>query len=163
MTTTTTTNQAHATTTPAQRQHAGSCHCGAVRFEVLLDEHLGGSRCNCSICTKLGMTGVIARPAALALIAGEDSLSWYEWGGKTARRFFCKHCGVHCFARGHLVEVGGDYVSVNLNAVDDLDVGELSIVYWDGRHNNWYAGTRPTPWPITAAPAPAAASGPATS
>ena len=24
----------------------------------------------------------------------------------------------------------------------------IGIRYWDGRHNNWYAGTRDTPWPI---------------
>jgi hypothetical protein len=146
-------------TTPAQQRHAGSCHCGAVRFEVFLDERPGGSRCNCSICTKLGMTGAITKPAALTLIAGEESLNSYEWGGKISRRFFCRHCGVHCFARGNLVELGGAYVSVNLNAVDDLDVAELPIVHWDGRHNNWYAGPRPTPWPIDVSPVAESARG----
>ena len=83
----------------------------------------------------------------------------YAWGGKTARRYFCKICGVHCFARGYLAEVGGDYVSINLNAIDDIEVAELPLVYWDGRHNNWYAGTRATPWSVFASP-PAAWSDP---
>jgi hypothetical protein len=60
-------------------------------------------------------------------------------------------CGVHCFGRGHLVELGGDYVSVNLNCLDDVDPNQLSVVYWDGRHNNWIAGQRPAPWPISQA------------
>ena len=25
-----------------------------------------------------------------------------------------------------------------------------SVIYWDGRHNNWEAGPRPTPWPVSA-------------
>ena len=34
------------------RRHAGSCHCGAVRFQVRVDA-TPGTRCNCSICTKV--------------------------------------------------------------------------------------------------------------
>jgi hypothetical protein len=134
--------------TPVAPIHPGSCHCGAVRFQVALDDARPGSRCNCTICTKTGITGGIVKPAAFTLTAGEESLSFYEWGGKTGRRFFCRHCGIQCFGRGYLVEVGGDYVSVNLNAIDDIDVAQLSIVHWDGRHNNWHAGPRPTPYPI---------------
>ena len=137
-----------AASTPLTHPHPGSCHCGAVRFQVALPEAQTGSRCNCTICTKTAMTGAIVKPAAFTLTSGEDSLSSYEWGGKTARRFFCKHCGVHCFARGYLIQVGGDYVSISLNAIDDLDVAQLSIVHWDGRHDNWQAGPRPAPFPI---------------
>jgi hypothetical protein len=129
-------------------KHAGSCHCGAVRFEVRLEPAVTGSRCNCTICTKAAMTGTAVKPAAFTLLAGEDNVGAYEWGGKIARRFFCKTCGIQCFARGHLAELGGDYVSVNLNALDDLDAAELKMIYWDGRHDNWHAGPRPTPWPI---------------
>ena len=132
------------------RKHQGSCHCGAVRFEVVVDATAGG-RCNCSICTKLGVTGAIAKPDALAVLAGEDNLSTYEWGHKVSKRYFCRMCGVLCFARGHLAELGGDYVSVNLNALDDIDVGTIDIVYWDGRNNNWERGPRPSPWPIATA------------
>ena len=39
------------------------------------------------------------------------------------RRYFCKHCGIHCFGRGHLEVLGGDYVSINLNTLDDVDLG----------------------------------------
>jgi len=49
--------------------------------------------------------------------------------------------------------VGGDYVSINLNCIDDLDPNELNVSYWDGRHNNWHAGPRSTPWPISASSA----------
>lgn len=132
------------------QKHPGSCHCQAVRFEVALEPTAKGSRCNCSICTKLDLLSGIVKPDAFTLLTGEEHLSSYEWGGRTAKRYFCKHCGAHCFGRGYLVEVGGDYVSVNLNCVDDIEVKDVPAVYWDGRHNNWHAGPRDTPWPIFA-------------
>jgi hypothetical protein len=130
-----------------QTTHRGSCHCGKVRFQVEVDPSKG-SRCNCSICAKVGQTGAIVKPVAFALLAGEDSLGTYEWGHKISKRYFCKHCGIHCFARGHLAEVGGDHVSVNLNCIDDAELSAIEVTFWDGRHDNWRAGTRSTPWPM---------------
>lgn len=89
------------------------------------------------------------KPAAFRLISGADSLSTYEWGHKISRRSFCKHCGVHCFASGHLDVLGGDYVSINLNCLDDFDLSRTTLSYWDGRHDNWQGGMRDKPWPIT--------------
>ncbi|WP_394825560.1 GFA family protein [Pendulispora albinea] len=129
-------------------KHQGSCHCGAVRFEVAYDPSAGASRCNCSICTKTAILGAIVKPNAFTLLTSEGDLGWYEWGGKTARRFFCKTCGVQCFGRGYLEQVGGDYVSFNVNCLDDLEIKDLNVVYWDGRHDNWEAGPRPAPWAI---------------
>jgi hypothetical protein len=128
--------------------HRGSCHCGAVTFEAKFDATKSVGRCNCSICTKTSVSGVIVKPDQFVLRSGEDKLGVYEWGGRISRRFFCAHCGVSCFARGHLAEVGGDYVSVNANCIDDLDPSTLTVHYWDGRHDNWEAGPRETPWPI---------------
>ena len=129
--------------------HTGGCHCGAVRFDVQLAGLDGASRCNCSVCTKIAATAHIVKPAAFTLRAGRDSLSSYEWGAKISRRFFCRHCGVHCYGSGFLEEVGGDYVSVNLNCLDAVDPSQLAVIYWDGRHNNWEAGPRDRPWPIS--------------
>jgi hypothetical protein len=135
-------------TTPGKKTHIGGCHCGAVRFETELDLGAGGSMCNCTVCAKIASTGTIVRPSEFRLVQGEASLSTYEWGGRTGQRRFCKHCGVHCYLTGHLDVLGGDYVSVNLNCLDDFDRGQLTIEYWDGRHNNWQAGKRATPWPV---------------
>jgi hypothetical protein len=130
-------------------KHTGGCHCGAVRFEAVVDAS-AGSRCNCSVCTKVGQLGVVVKPEALVLTAGEDNLSFYEWGMKSGRRYFCKHCGISCFGRGHIAAIGGDYASVYLNCLDDVDPAEAKVTYYDGRHNNWQAGARSTPWPIKA-------------
>jgi hypothetical protein len=127
---------------------SGSCHCGAVRFEVELDLAAPLGRCNCSICTKLGVAGALVKPAAFRLLAGEDATAVYVWGAQISRRHFCRTCGVLCFGRGYLEEVGGDYVSVNANALDGIELTELPVQYWDGRHDNWEGGPRATPWPI---------------
>ncbi|HEY8073894.1 MAG TPA: GFA family protein [Labilithrix sp.] len=128
-------------------KHTGSCHCGAVRYEVDI-EGARMSRCNCTICTKTAITGGIVKPSAFTLLRGEGDLGTYEWGMKVAKRHFCKHCGIHLFGRGHLEVLGGDFVSVNVNTLDDLDPWKVDVVFWDGRHDNWQAGPRKEPWPI---------------
>jgi hypothetical protein len=134
----------------SEKKYVGTCHCGAVRFEVELAPDARVSRCNCTICRRTGVAGTMVKPSAFRLLAGEEALSSYEWGGRIAKRFFCKSCGVQCFAPGHLAELGGDYVSVNVNCIDDLEIDEAKVVYWDGRHNNWQAGPRNHPWPVHA-------------
>jgi len=129
-------------------RHTGGCHCGAVRFEVALGPEIRGSRCNCSICRKLAPTGCLLKPDALNLLAGDESLGDYEWGAHVSTRYFCKHCGVYCFGKGNIPELGGHFASVNLNCLDEFDVEAIEIVYWDGRHDNWMAGPRSKPWPL---------------
>jgi hypothetical protein len=140
--------ETQAPNTPFRATHQGGCHCGAVRFEVALPTGFNGSRCNCSICAKTAVTGAIVKPEAFRLLTGQDALSGYQWGAKISTRHFCRHCGVQCFGAGHLEQIGGDFVSVNLNALDQLDVSLLDIVYWDGRHDNWMEGHRAAPWPL---------------
>jgi hypothetical protein len=132
---------------PNLKKHTGGCHCGAVRFEVTIDTSAGGM-CNCSICAKTAQLGASVKPDAFKLISGAESLSTYEWGTKIGRRMFCKHCGIHCFGPGHLKEMGGDFVSINFRCIDDFDPLDAKVAYWDGRHNNWQAGQRSTPWPM---------------
>lgn len=128
-------------------KHQGGCHCGAIRFEVSLERGFKGTRCNCSICSKTAMTGAIVKPGAFRLLSGEGDRGSYRWGGMISTRYFCKHCGVYCYAEGHLEQIGGNYVSVNLNTLDEVDVNELDVIHWDGRHDNWMEGPRSTPWP----------------
>lgn len=39
-------------------------------------------------------------------------------------------------------------MSVNINTLDDFDPSEASLMYWDGRHDNWGAGPAMKPWPV---------------
>ncbi|MFO0594965.1 MAG: GFA family protein [Myxococcaceae bacterium] len=130
------------------KTHHGSCHCGAVRYEVELQLEGRATRCNCTICTKLGVSGAITQPPRFRLLQGEEVLARYARHPDIAQRHFCSRCGVHCFSRGTLPELGGAFVGINVNTLDDVDLGEFTFAYWDGRHDNWQAGLRPTPWPL---------------
>jgi len=129
---------------PEPIKHKGSCHCGAVRFEVPI-EVTAGTRCNCSVCQKTYVTSARATPGTLVVTAGGEHLSGYKTTHAT--RHFCKHCGVHLWGDGYVAEIGGDFLSVNLNALDDIEHSAVRVGHFDGRHDNWQAGMRDAPWP----------------
>jgi len=129
-------------------KHHGSCVCGDVRFEVELDP-TRGSRCNCTMCTKLGTIGTIVAPAAFRLTSDEAKLASFTRTPEIGTRYFCARCHIFCFSKGHLEMLGGDFVSVNVSCVDGFDLARATLVYWDGRNDNWESGPRSTPWPIS--------------
>jgi hypothetical protein len=123
------------------KTYRGSCHCGAVSFEADIDLALGTNKCNCSTCTKTRNWNVIIKPEAFRLTSGADSLSEYRFGTGQGQHLFCRNCGVRSFERGHVKEIGGDYVSVKVACLDDVDLTELiaaPVKYANGRDNKWW-------------------------
>ena len=125
-----------------KKTYCGSCHCGAVRFEVDIDLSAGTFKCNCSICTKSRNWLAVLEPDAFRLTAGESDLSDYQCGKQTTHHLFCKHCGVSSFEWGNDKNLGGKFYAVKVACLDDAPVDELvnaPITYVDGRHDNYKA------------------------
>jgi hypothetical protein len=124
-----------------RKTYHGSCHCGAVKFEADIDFAQGTSKCNCSICTKTRNWNVIIKPDAFRLVSGENDVSDYQFGTKAGHHLFCKHCGVRSFERGYVEQIGGNYVSIKVASLDDVDPRELieaPVKVGNGRDNKWW-------------------------
>ena len=118
----------------------GSCRCGKIRFEADIDLSAGTSKCNCTYCWKLRWWGVGIKPDAFRLTAGQEETGYSFPTSKTVTRAVCPHCAVIPFGWGH-TKIGGDFVSISVASLDDLDPAELiaaPVHYMDGRADNWW-------------------------
>ena len=111
--------------------YQGGCHCGAVRFTVIVDKH-EAIDCNCSICTKKGFLHLIVPPAQFTLLSGDDVLTTYTFNTGTAKHTFCRICGIHPFyrPRSHPEDI-----DVNVRCLDGDVLSQFQIVPFDGA--NW--------------------------
>lgn len=118
----------------------GSCHCGAVRFEVDADLAAGTLRCNCRICTKTRNWGVRVAPTAFRLLTPESELADYMSGPNVHWRF-CRTCGVRPFAHGEIPGFVPPFVSVQVATLDDAPPEALlsgPLTFCDGRADAWW-------------------------
>src|SRR5262245_33836928 len=125
----------------AKKTYKGSCHCGRVTIEADIDLSAGTGKCNCTICWKMRRWGAVIKPAAFRLLTGQEDLSDYSPGSGQGHNVFCKNCGIRPYSFGNVPEIGGDFVSINLCCLDDLDPAELAtapVHLQDGRANAWW-------------------------
>ncbi len=111
--------------------YQGSCHCGAVRFEVEAPEHLEADNCNCSICAKAGFLHLIVPLSRFRLLAGEESLTTYTFNTGVAKHTFCSTCGVKPF---YTPRSNPDGIDVNVRCLDTRPAS-LTVIDFDGQ--NW--------------------------
>ena len=122
------------------KTYHGSCHCKRITFEADLDLSKGTGKCNCSFCWKVRNWSVIVKPDAVRLLTGKDDMAVYSFNSMQGKHRFCKHCGVRTVSWGNIPEIGGEFASVNLSSLDDLDPTELAEAprrHMNGRDDDW--------------------------
>ncbi len=115
------------------KTYCGSCHCQKVQFEIQTDLK-AVNQCNCSICQKKGALHHKVSQEQFKLLSREDDLRLYQFNTKTAKHYFCKHCGMHPFS---MPRTAPEMYSININCLDEIDVLllEVKINKFDGQ--NW--------------------------
>ena len=111
--------------------YKGSCHCGAVTFEVEAPASIEADNCNCSICSKAGYLHLIVPLSRFTLLSGADALSTYTYNSGVAKHTFCSHCGIKPF---YTPRSNPDGIDINVNCLDTAPES-LTVVDFDGR--NW--------------------------
>ena len=109
--------------------HHASCHCGTVRFDVRLPAGFQTARrCNCSFCRMRGAVVVSALRSDISFLAGEDSLTLYQFNTRTAQHWFCTICGIytHHQRRSNPAEYGVNVAC--LHGVSPFDFAEVPVV-----------------------------------
>lgn len=114
------------------KNYTGSCHCGAVRYEVELDLSKPVVACNCSMCSRMGSRLAFAPATSFRLLSGEENLSDYQFNKRVIHHLFCKTCGIRSFARG-VAPDGSPTVAVNVRCLEGVDADTLETFRYDGK------------------------------
>ncbi|MBC3918777.1 GFA family protein [Undibacterium sp. CY18W] len=105
------------------QSYQGSCHCGAVRFEIETDfPEL--TMCDCSICRRKNALMVKVHESRFKLLAGAESLSDYQFHSHTAHHYFCKTCGIYPF---HRKRVTPDNFGINVYCLENFDPAGIPV------------------------------------
>ncbi len=125
-----------------EKTYEGSCICRGVRYQTTLDLAAGTGRCNCSFCRKTRNWTAMTTPEKYRVTEGEALVGRYRPSEAVdAAYLFCARCGTRLGSRGHMAELGGDFVSV---AIATLDVPPEELIgipirYSDGLNDRWHA------------------------
>ena len=104
----------------------GTCHCGAIEFQVELLDGLGSlCRCDCSICRRKGTVMADVPIDKLVVTKGVDKLSLYQWNTKIAKHWFCSVCGIYTH---HQRRSKPDEFGFNVACLEDTNPFELGDI-----------------------------------
>ena len=120
--------------TEIRPKHTATCHCGSVVLELdLPDGIVNPRRCNCSICRRKGAIVASVPLSGIKIVKGQDVLKLYQFNTKTAKHYFCSHCGIytHHQRRSNPREYG--YNVGCLEGVDPFDIADVPTN--DGVHH----------------------------
>ena len=115
----------------SEETYQGSCHCGAVTYEVAIDLPQVVS-CNCSICSKKGTLLAFAPKAKFNLKSGDEHLTDYQFGKKAIHHLFCNTCGVTPFGLGSMPD-GTEMAAVNVRCLEGVDFESIPVHHYDGK------------------------------
>ena len=119
----------------------GACHCGTVRFRAKLTNGFHTARrCSCSYCRMRGAVAVSAPVGGIEILSGADALTAYQFNSRTAKHFFCSHCGIytHHQRRSNTNEYGVNVAC--LDGISPFDFSEVTVV--DGVNHPRDTGTQ---------------------
>ena len=111
--------------------YKGSCHCGAIAFEVE-GELAEVIDCNCSICSRKGALLWFVPRDKLHLLTPETDISTYMFGKRRIKHQFCAKCGIHPFGEGTDPK-GNSMAAINVRCLENLDLSALPVKHFDGR------------------------------
>jgi hypothetical protein len=111
--------------------YQGSCHCGAVKFEVAGDSPTEAMSCNCSHCRRKGFLLTFVPAENFSLEAASEAIATYSFNTHKLSHRFCRTCGVQPFAEG-VGRGGAETRAVNLRCVPTIDINALKIEAVDG-------------------------------
>ncbi|MFY0635893.1 MAG: GFA family protein [Vannielia sp.] len=112
-----------------------TCHCGAVELEVtLVPEGMGSlRRCDCSFCRRRGAAPVSVKLADLRVVKGEENLTLYTWGTRTAKHWFCATCGIYTH---HQRRSDPTQYGVNAGCLEGVNPRDFEPIPWSDGVNH---------------------------
>lgn len=111
----------------------GSCHCGAVHFDIDGVDLASTATCNCSICGRTGALMIFVPEDTLKNVVGRETMTDYQFGKRATHHAFCATCGVRPFAWGSGHD-GAAWAMVNVRCLEGLDPHTIEVgKKYDGR------------------------------
>jgi len=109
----------------------GSCHCGAVAFEVRNPRDFL-TVCNCSICRRTRALWLHCERKDADVRYAPDAVIRYVWGDKMLSLISCKTCGCTTHWEGLGEQTGESRMAVNAALADPADVDSFRVRHFDG-------------------------------